>query len=338
MNLLPSLITRQRPSPYAKRKSTLGATLRLASLLWALMTVAPIGASQSVNNHDVRPQQRVGANDLIAVAIYQADELSLQVRIAEDGGLRLPMLPATLPATGLFPVDLEKVIAAAYVKEGILVNPVVTVSVLEYASKPVSVIGAVKQPVTFHADQPVTLLEAITRAGGFSDDAGSYLLLSVKTDNPEDGAVLTERILISDLLESGSATAGVRLRGGEEIRVPEAGKIYVVGNVKKPGSFRIPNDHETTVLKALAMSEGLLPNAMKEAYIYRKAHDGSKAEVPINLKDLLARKTADISLLRDDVLYIPESGKRKATMGAMEKALAFGSATISGMLIWGVAR
>lgn len=338
MNLLSRLWNWYEGFPLAARRSTLRKALRVLSLVCLGMLMAPVGAGQGATSPDVRPQQRVGANDLIAVSIYQADELSLQVRIAEDGALRLPMLRATLPATGLFPVDLEKAIAAAYVKEGILVNPVVTVSVLEYASKPVSVIGAVKQPVTFHADQPVTLLEAITRAGGFTEDAGSYLLLTAKPADPDGGAVLTERILISDLLESGSATAGVRLRGGEEIRVPEAGKIYVVGNVKKPGSFRIPNDHETSVLKALAMSEGLMPNAMREAFIYRKAPDGSKAEIPINLKDLLARKSPDVSLLRDDVLYIPESGKRKATMGAMEKALAFGSATVSGMLIWGVAR
>ncbi|MCW5966045.1 MAG: SLBB domain-containing protein [Bryobacterales bacterium] len=304
-----------------------------------MTTLAPRLCGQSQTGRtEVRPQQRMGANDLIAVAIYNAEELSLQARIAEDGLLRLPMLATPLPAMGMMPEELERAIAAGYVKEGILVNPVVTVSVLEYASKPVSVIGAVKQPLTFHADQPISLLEAVTRAGGFTDEAGSFLLLSAKVSGPDEEAVLTQRIPISDLLESGSATAGISVRGGEEIRVPEAGKIFVVGNVKKPGSFRIPNDHETSVLKALAMSEGLLPNATKEAYIYRKASDGSKAEIPINLKNLMARKAADITLLRDDVLYIPESGRRKATLTAMEKALAFGSATASGMLIWGVAR
>ncbi len=319
------------------------AAWKLSGLCLFLALPFLLNSQTAAGRADVRPQQKMGANDLIAVSIYNAEELSLQARIAEDGRLRLPMLTKPLPAAGLLPAELEIAIGTAYKNEGILVNPVVTVSVLEYASKPVSVIGAVKQPVTFHADQPITLLEAVTRAGGFTDEAGSFLLLSAKASIPgedtrRDGAVLTERILISDLLESGSATAGIRLRGGEEIRVPEAGKIYIVGNVKKPGSFRIPNDHETSVLKALAMSEGLLPNAMKEAYIYRKAPDGSKAEIPINLKALMARKATDITLLRDDVLYIPESGKRKATMTAMEKALAFGSATASGMLIWGVAR
>lgn len=322
------------------RQGTCVAEIVLAAAVAVGLIAFPamVRAAQAPAPREVLPQQRMGPNDLIAVGVYNSGELSLNARISEDGSIRLPMLKTAIPAAGLLPAELESAIGSAYVADGILVNPVVTVSVLEYASKPVSVIGAVNKPVTFHAEQPMTLLEAITRAGGFAEDAGSYLLLSSKVEGPGETDVLTERIAIVDLLESAGATAGIRLRGGEEIRVPEAGKIYVVGNVKRPGSFRIPNDHETTVLRALALSEGLLPNATREAFIYRKAPDGSKAEIPLNLRELMARKTEDVTLLRDDVLYVPESGKKKATLSAMERAMAFGSATLSGVLIWGVAR
>ncbi len=312
---------------------------RLGLLAVLLVTMSVVGLAKTNNPKQVLPKQRMGANDLVAVEIYNAAELSMHIRISEDGELRLPMLTRKIQAAGLFPSDLEKAIGDAYVQENILVNPVVTVSVLEYASKPVSVIGAVNKPVTFYAEQPITLLEAVTRAGGFSEDAGSYLLLSSMADGEgADRPVLTERILISTILESAGPTAGIRLQGGEEIRVPEAGKIYIVGNVKKPGTYRIPNDHETTVLKALALSEGLLPNATRDAYIYRRGADGSKAEIPLNLQQLMARKGDDVTLLRDDVLYIPENARKKATMSAVDRAIAFGSATLSGVLIWGVAR
>lgn len=320
-----------------RRAARLPAGFAVLLLVW-LAVPHPCFAQSGSGLKEVLPQQRMGPNDLVAVEIYNADELSLHARIGEDGHIRLPMLAAKIQAAGLLPAELEKAIGGAYVHEGILVNPVVTVSVLEYASKPVSVIGAVNKPVTFHAEQPITLLEAVTRAGGFSEDAGSYLLLSSRAEGDGDQPVLTERIPVSDILESAGATAGILLHGGEEIRVPEAGKIYIVGNVKKPGTYRIPNDHETTVLKALALSEGLLPNATREAYIYRRAPDGSKAEIPLNLRELMARKAEDVTLLRDDVLYIPESARKKATMSAVDRAIAFGSATLSGVLIWGVAR
>lgn len=309
--------------------------------IWSLMlfAVATSCYAQTGVAKDVLPQQRMGANDLVAVEIYNSTELSLHVRVGEDGEIELPMLNQKIKAAGMLPSDLAKAIGEAYVREEILVNPVVTVSVLEYASKPVSVIGAVNKPTTFHAEQPITLLEAVTRAGGFAEDAGSYLLLSsVAEGEDDDRPVLAERIPIVDILESAGSTAGIRLYGGEEIRVPEAGKIYIVGNVKKPGTYRIPNDHETTVLKALALSEGLLPNATKEAYIYRRGPDGNKSEIPLNLRQLMARKSEDVTLLRDDVLYIPESTRKKAAMSAVDRAIAFGSATLSGVLIWGVAR
>lgn len=284
------------------------------------------------------PPQPVGIHDLLAVTVFQAEELSIRTRVDGEGALRLPMLSMAIPAAGKLPSELEGMIRSAYVEAGILVNPVVSVAVIEFASKPVSVIGAVKTPVTFNADQPITLLEALTRAGGLTEEAGSYLLLSRRPAGDEKSGILTQRIPIIDILESASSIEAIRLRGGEEIRVPEAGKIYVVGNLKKPGTYRIPNDQETTVLKALALSEGLLPNATREAFIYREAEDGSKKELSVDLKRLLARKAPDVVLLRNDILYVPESGAKKATYSAIEKAIAFGSATLSGVLVWGVAR
>lgn len=315
---------------------TAGTVPLAAVLLLILVTCLPAG--QNAPNADALPPQPVGVNDLISVSVFNAEELSVKVRVDGQGEIRLPMLPKPLAAVGKLPSEIEALIRTGYVEAGILVNPVVTVAVLEFASKPVSVIGAVKSPVTFNADQPVSLLEALTRAGGLTEDAGSYLLLSRQAKENAGGGMLTQRISVKDILESAASIEEIRLRGGEEIRVPEAGKIYVVGNLRKPGTYRIPNDHQTSVLKALAMSEGLLPNATRQAFIYRVTDDGSKTEIPVDLKKLLARKAPDVTLLRDDVLYVPESGAKKATFTAIEKAIAFGSATLSGVLVWGVAR
>jgi len=49
----------------------------------------------------------------------------------------------------------------------------------------------------------------------------------------------------------------LHLEGGEDIRVPEAGRVFVLGRVKKPGAFFITDGSESSVMKALALSEGL---------------------------------------------------------------------------------
>ena len=73
---------------------------------------------------------------------------------------------------------METLIAEALVEEEILVDPAVTVTIAEYHSRPISVAGAVKSPLTFQALGKTTLLEALTRAQGLSEEAGAEILLT----------------------------------------------------------------------------------------------------------------------------------------------------------------
>ncbi len=282
------------------------------------------------------PAQRIGANDLVAVSVYDAPELTRTVRVGPDGMIRLPMLRARLKAQGLLPGDLETLIGDALRSEEILVDPVVTVNIAEYHSRPISVAGAVKSPVTFQAAGPVTLLDALTRAGGLGPDAGPEILVS-RAQTGEDGAPasLVQRIPVRSLIDMADPEMNLILTGGEEVRVPEVGLVYVVGTVRRPGAFPVRNTSETTVLQMLALAEGLAPFASKQAYIYRQeAATGSKHEIPIELKRILDRKSQDVPLQPNDILYIPDNSGKRITVSALEKIAGFGSSTASGMLIW----
>jgi len=103
--------------------------------------------------------------------------------------------------------------------------------------------------------------------------------------------MLTQRIPVKALIDAADPELNLKLTGGEEIRVPEVGKFFVLGNVKKPGVFAAQGGAEVTVLKALAMAEGLLPYAAKRAYIYRQEASGTKNEIPIELRQMMDRKT-----------------------------------------------
>src|ERR1017187_1299662 len=272
------------------------------------------------------PAQPIGANDLIAVSVYDAPELSRSVRVSVDGFVRLPMLKQRVKAQGLMPGELESAIAKALQDEQIIVDPFVTVTVAEYNSHPISVAGAVRQPLTFPATGPVTLLEAITRAGGLAPEAGPEILVTRTQPGPDGTAsALVQRILVKGLIDAADPALNIVLSGGEEIRVPENGKVYVIGNVKMPGAYPMGDGTESTVLKMLALSQGLMPYASKEAYIYRREASGTKNEISIPLDKIMVRKAPDAALLANDILYVPDNKGRRMTLGALEKVLLVGT-------------
>jgi polysaccharide export outer membrane protein len=280
------------------------------------------------------PAQPIGANDLVAVSVYDAPELTRTVRVSTDGFIRLPMLKQRVKTQGLMPNDLELAIAKALQDEQIIVDPFVTVNVAEYNSHPISVAGAVKLPLTFQATGPVTLLEAITRAGGLAPEAGPEILVT-RTQPGLDGtsSALVQRILVKGLINAADPALNIVLNGGEEIRVPESGKVYVIGNVKMPGAYPVGDGTESTVLQMLALSQGLMPFAAKEAYIYRREGNGSKNEIPIPLTKIMERKAPDTPLLANDILYVPDNKGRRMTLGALEKMFVLGTAATAAAII-----
>jgi polysaccharide export outer membrane protein len=280
----------------------------------------------SLNETSNLPIEKIGPNDLIGITVYDAPELTRTVRVDSDGSIRLPMVQQHIKAAGLYPAELEKTITTVLIGENVLVDPIVTVSVVEYLSRPITVTGAVKSPLTFQATGTVTLLEAITRAGGLADNAGSVILVSHPPSGPSDKSViLTERIPARDLFDTENQALNLELEGGENIRVPEAGRVFVVGNVKHPGAFQITDGSESSVLKAVALSEGLDNYSGHVAYIYRiDGSSGRRNEIPIEVKKILARKSPDVPLYANDMLYVPNSTGLRASAKALEITLGAG--------------
>jgi polysaccharide export outer membrane protein len=281
------------------------------------------------------PAQPIGANDLIAVFVYGAPEFSRTIRVGTDGLIRLPMLKKRIQAEGLYPADLETSLADSLQEEHVLVDASVTVTIAEYHSRPISVAGAVRKPIVFQASAPVTLLEAIARAEGLREDAGSEILVSSSQAAPEGSpAALTRRIPVRSLFDNTDPALNLQLSGGEEIRVPEVSKIYVIGNVRKPGAFPVQSGGDTTLLELLALAEGLAPFATKEAYIYRRDAAGIKNEIPVPLEKVMKRQSPDVALLANDILYIPDNKRRRLTSTTLERLASFGSSTATGVIVY----
>jgi len=78
-----------------------------------------------------------------------------------------------------------------------------------------------------------------------------------------------------------------------------------------------------------------LPFATEFAYIYRReGGEGGRNEIEIPITKIMARKSPDVPLMPNDVLYIPDNKGRRMTMAMVDRLVTFGAGTASGMLVW----
>ena len=230
------------------------------------------------------------------------------------------------------PADLEIDIADALRKGELVVDPIVSVTVAEYMSRQVTLVGALKNPGTIQAMAGLRLLDAIARAGGLAEDAGAEIL--VRTRESADTSQ-EKRILVKSLIDRQDDRANLELHGGEEIRVPRAPRILIMGSVRKQGALVLVDSVDSTVLKAVAISEGLAPFASKTAFILRpKADSTEREQIEVPLAKILDRKSPDVRLLADDIFYVPDNKTQRISAGIVDRLVSFGSATTSGVLIW----
>jgi polysaccharide export outer membrane protein len=156
--------------------------------------------------------------DLIHVEVFQEPDLERAVRLTRESTVNLPLVGN---------VDLkDKTVneAAAIIKQlydqDYLVNPQITVTVLDYNQRKVDVLGSVTSPgtVTFRPEERMGLIEAITRAGGFTRLADRSKVKLTRT--LPDGTTQNFIIDVDDLIQGKSADPWY-LQKEDIIYVPE---------------------------------------------------------------------------------------------------------------------
>lgn len=277
----------------------------------------------------------IGSGDLLAIDVFDVPELSREVRVNETGYISLPLLPSKVSASGLTTFQLQDKLAELLQTNGLVSTPEVSVAVKEEHSQPITVIGAVRNPMMIQALRSTTLLQALSQAGGISEDAGSTVIVTrpargaIETtdqiDSSKPPSPETFTIDLSDVLESADPRFNIPLVGGDVVTVPRAGIIYVVGSVTRPGGFLLQNDLDRmTMLKMLALAGGTTSTAkLKNTVILRKNPDtGKRDQIPIDLGKVMHMKTQDVQMQPNDILFVPDSNGLRALHRAGDVGVA----------------
>jgi polysaccharide biosynthesis/export protein len=274
----------------------------------------------------------LGPGDEIKVQQPNAEELDGKTaRVNDQGFVNLPLV-GRLHVGGLTIDETEAQLSTLLAR--LLVRPDPVISITEYRSQPVSVLGEVNNSGVIQLQGRKTLVEMLSLAGGLRADAGTdveitrrlaygKLPLPGATVDPQ-GEYSIARLNLSALLKGTDPAENIIIYPQDIIAVPKADQIYVTGDVKKPGGFALTSNGGISILQAVALAEGLGPEASpKNARIYRSnGEDKQKTEIAIDLQAIMAGKGSDISLKPKDVLFIPDSASKKAGVRAAQLALS----------------
>jgi len=291
------------------------------------------------------PEYRIGPEDLLEVTVFDAPELNRTLRVSAGGEISLPLI-GPVRAAGLTPRELELVLEEL-LRRAFMKDPQVGVHVSEMQSHPVSVVGAVKKPGVFQIRGPRSLLEVLSLAEGLAEDAGDSVVVmrggalvppahpeaeTPPADAPPSNRSAGLEINLKRLLESGDARYNIPVYPGDIVKVPRAGIVYVLGEVRKPGGFILKTNETISVLQAIALGEGLTRTASKgRARIIRTDEQtGQRTEIRVDLGQVFNGKAPDPVLEPRDIVFVPNSAAR----GVLYRGAEVGLATLSGVVIF----
>jgi polysaccharide export outer membrane protein len=287
-------------------------------------------------SHAASQDYTVGPGDLLRITIADAPELGGAFRVSQSGEITVAGLRPPLKVAGKTTEAIAVLTAQTLQSAELLVSPLVSVSIEEYNSRRVTVMGAVNKPAVYSLSRPMTILEVISTAGGLLPNAGEKLTVTRKNQADSRGteSTTTFSLDLAKLMRGEDPAVNINVEAGDVIEVTTAPVVYVIGAVRKPGGFVRPaSTSKVSVLQALALAEGMSPSAAADkALIIRNSSSQSRQEIPINLKKLLTTKNLDQAMEPNDILFVPESSMKKSlhAMGAVA------GQTISGITIYGV--
>jgi len=249
---------------------------------------------------------RLGAGDLLEVEVLGIGGTRSVSPVMPDGNYYFDLLPG-IKVTGMT-VDqlqqrLEHDLAQFYQ------GPQVGVTLRGVNSRKVWVMGRVNTPGTYPLDTPMTLIEAVARAGG--------LMVSRFSGTTEELADLSHSFLVRrgafvpidfvKLLMKGDMSQNVYLQDGDYVYLPSAlsQEVYVLGAVGQPKTVGFRD--RVTLVSAIAAARDVLPGAQSGRILIVRGSLAQPVVFTADLTAILAGREPDIPLQPRDIVWVPQA-------------------------------
>lgn len=293
-------------------------------------------------NRSIAQQQQesllIGNGDMLHIVVLDSPELEQHVRVTDAGEIPL-LIGGSVKVLGMTPQEASATISKKLVDGNYLVNPHIAVTVEQFATQNISVLGEVKTPGVYPVTAGKTVAEALALAGGLMPDADRNIVIQ----RHGTGEMVTYYSSNSPTTTPDSVASGVRpakaealrtrdtlVYPGDTIRVARAELVFALGDLGRPGGFPVVNnDAQLTVLQLVSLAGGANKTAaLGSARLVRKGSDGKLQDIKLSLGAMQKGKKPDQVLQANDILYVPFSFAKNAYLGVDALAASAASAGV----------
>ncbi len=187
-----------------------------------VLAVALAGAGLAQAEETATPapadSYRIQPSDTLQVTVFREPDLSVPVKVTQSGTINYPLLGA-VPVGGLTITEAEKKLTEL-LADGYLVKPRISIVVGRTGSRRVIVLGQVKSPGTFEMepDESFTVLQAIARAGGFTDIAATDRVSIIRSAEGKEQKI---PVNVAAIMRGRDRNKDIELQPGDVVSVPE---------------------------------------------------------------------------------------------------------------------
>lgn len=272
---------------------------RFPTALFVLLAASSLVAQESVQVGDYV----LGPRDLIEIRVFQDPTLDTTTRVTEEATISMRLL-GMVDVKGLTVAQAADRIKAI-LEERYMTKADVSIRVLEFENQPISVLGAVNKAGRIPLSGNMTLLQAISAAGGLAATHGRSLFILRTARNG-----LTDQLEIDvNQLLVGDPTVNIPIAPNDVINVPvdDMISIYVLGEVMRQGIVQFKRSQDVTLLQALAGAGGLTDRASRRDIVIKRKIDGREELIKVDLKRIIEGRSPDLALFDNDTIVVKES-------------------------------
>lgn len=266
---------------------------------------------------------RLSPGDLLTMDIYDVPEMATELRVDGKGYVSVPLIGGVHVEGDTLP-QAQDAIAKELVEKEILKNPQVTLNVLQFSPKNISVLGEVQSPGRVQMLAPEPLGDVLALAGGETIAAGK----DIEIQHVEKNGTTSSRHVVYVQGEDAAILRTTQVEPGDTVLVHRTGIIYVLGAVNRPGGYLMINGGSLSTVQAVALAGGTTLQASAKWAVIVRRQGNSYVQLKVPLAKMESGGAVPVQLQWNDALYVPVSTWKAVLVNGSNVLSAVSSAAI----------